>query len=250
MTDDIFNKPVDPPKTDADLFAVYADKLAAIKNADGSPKYTDLDKALDALNASQEHIKRLETEATARQVKEQALTVEAEAAKELRETIRRMSEGNDNNAGKPNSDNLTNTGGLSKEDAAKLVKDILDGERQTNAAVQNVSSVQDKLLAQFGDKARDVVKAKADELGITTEKLKELSATSPQMVLALFGTTSNFTNGNTSTYSLGAKPIVEPEIKLPEKSLLSGSGATTAKQVDLMKQIKAKVYAKNGIDLN
>lgn len=249
MTDDIFNKPADKQDDAVDLFAVYADKLAAIKNADGTPKYTDLDKALDALSASQEHIKRLETEAASRQANHDELTTQAAKAKELEEVIRRMSEGNDN-TGKLNDGNPVVTSGLSKEDAAKLVKDILDGERQTTLAVDNVRSVNDKLLAQYGDKAPDIVKAKADELGITTAKLKELSATSPAMVLALFGNASNSTRTNTSTYSLGTAAPVAPEIKLPEKSLLSGSGATTSKQTDLMRQIKAKVYAANGIDLN
>ena len=41
---------------------VYADQLADIKNAQGTPKYSSVSDALVALKSTQEHIKTLETE--------------------------------------------------------------------------------------------------------------------------------------------------------------------------------------------
>ena len=45
-----------------DINAVYADQLSAIKNEEGSSKYTNVTDALHALKASQEHIGLLERE--------------------------------------------------------------------------------------------------------------------------------------------------------------------------------------------
>jgi hypothetical protein len=225
---------------------VFADKLMAIKNADGSPKYTTLEKALDALKASQDHIPVLENDNKSLKEKVEALTAEANRVKELEEIVRRMTNGNQNNEEKPQGVTPQN-GGLSADDAAKLVRDILSQEKQVDTAKQNITTVQTKLVEKYGDKVQEVLKAKAAELGTSLDKLKELSATSPAMVLALFGDVSSSSSPTTTSIRINGIKQPDTTVQRPEKSIISGPGATDKNRIELMRKIKEEVYRKHGV---
>lgn len=76
----------------------FEDKLKVIVNDQGQPKYKDIPAALDALKASQDHIKRLEDEAKAAQALTLLKAVANKArADALEEIVNRLS----NNSGKP-----------------------------------------------------------------------------------------------------------------------------------------------------
>lgn len=249
FTDKENNEGVTPPNPNAldGAIDLFADKLMSITKEDGSPKYDNVEKALDALKASQEHIARLERENAEREQKLNELTETARKAEELEELVRRMSNG-DENAGKPNGNNPP-AGGLSEEAAAELVKRILNETKQVDTAVNNVKSVQETLVAKFGseEQAAQVIKTKAAELGTTAKQLKELSANNPAMVLALFGETKTSPSATTSSInSAGIKP--QPEVlQRPEKSIISGPAATDKNRAELMAKIKKNVYAKYGV---
>ena len=88
---------------------------------------------------------------------------------------------------------------------------------------------------------------KAQQLGISPERLKYISAESPNAALTLLGeTVTPPTNANTSSVRLPTGPSTE-ELKAPEKSLLSGQGATGRNQVDYLKRVKEKVYKEHGL---
>lgn len=216
-------------------------KLMEIKRPDGTPKYTDIDSALDALKNSQEYIPTLESENAT--LREQVKEVET-----LQETIKRLG-GNMNNE-KPNP--LTpDEGGRSVEAAEelvrKIVKESLEEDKQVNTAISNVKKVQDVLVTKFGDKATEQINAKAKALGTTAQALKELSAQNPSLVLELFGSSSTTDRPNHSSVNLSGYKPPEEELKAPEKSLLSGAGATSRNQVDYFNKIKERVNKRLGV---
>lgn len=140
------------------------------------------------------------------------------------------------------------SGGLSEQSAADLVRKLLNEEKQVTAAIQNVTNVQNKLIEQYGEAgAIEALNAKAKELGTTLKKLKELSAENPNMVLALFGGRSSSPSATTSSVNGGAFRPTEPELKRPEKSLISGVGATDKNRAEFMKQIKERVNKRLGV---
>jgi len=244
--DDVFgNKEITPslnePAAAKEIADIWVEKLTSIVRPDGTPKYTSVEDALDALRASQEHIARIETENA-------TLAEKAKETETLRETLDRLKAGNMNDE-KPKQETPA-SGGQSDDAAldARVLKALETREQQTKA-VENVKRVQDKLIEKFGskEKAQEAVVAKAAELGVSTEKLKLDSAQSPALVLALFGGVSSSTSPNIGSLNIrGGKPA-ETEIKRPEKSLLSGSGATDRNRADLMRQIRDKVYKDHGI---
>lgn len=76
---------------------------------------------------------------------------------------------------------------LSEEDLKSLVEKTL-AERETKATVeQNVATVEKELEAKYGTEAGSVVKAKAEELGISLARLGEIAQESPNAFFALIG---------------------------------------------------------------
>lgn len=229
-----------PPVVVNDPIDVFADKLMAIKKEDGTPKYDTLEKALDALAASQAYIPQLEAE-------NKELKTKAERAAELEGLVQRMSNG-DTGAEKPLVATPP-TGGLKEQDAAELVRKILNEDRAIDQAKNNVLNVQNKLITQYGGEAgaTEALKAKAKELGTTVKQLGELSAQNPSLVLALFGPSKSGPSATTSSINAsGLKPST-PTLKRPDKSLISGTGATDRARTDFMKQIRDEVLKRNGL---
>jgi len=70
-----------------------------------------------------------------------------------------------------------------------LVEQLMTKKEQTRTAEQNIAAANDAVLAQFGDKSGEMVKAKAAELGMTVERLKEIASESPTAFLQLIGVT-------------------------------------------------------------
>lgn len=217
--------------------------LMEIKREDGTPKYTDPVEAIKALQASQNHIRQIEAENA-------SLREKANKADTLEETLKKLG-GNMNNE-KPNP--LTEgEGGRSVEAAEELVAKLLEkklNEREAvNTAVSNVKRVQDTLISKFGgeDKAVEQIKAKAKSLGTTPSKLEELAAQNPSLVLELFGSSTATPSPSNGNINLGGyKPPVE-ELKAPEKSILSGAGATHKNQMEYFRKIKEATNKRLGV---
>lgn len=233
---------LDNDKAAATGIDLIVNKLMEIKRPDGTPKYSDPIAALDALKASQEHIQTIETENAS--LKEQVKEVET-----LQDTIKRLS-GNMNNNEKLTPQTKEESG-RSVEAAEELVAKILEkklGERDAvNTAVSNVKRVNDTLLSKFGEKTSEVVKAKAKALNTTPEALKELAAQNPQLVLELFGSSTAATSPNSSSISLGGYTPPVDELKPPEKSILSGPGATHKNQADYFNKIRERTNKRLGV---
>lgn len=222
----------------------WADKLKTITREDGTPKYKSVEEALEALAESQKFISTLKGENSELRSREEELSRKAAEAEALEEVVRRLKEGEQV---KPK-ENTTPEGGLNDDATVeKKLEELLNRKQQEAQALNNLKQVNDELLNKFGEKAPDVVKAKAQELGMTTEELKSLAAKSPKLVLGHFGSTPSKTPANTSSVNtVGLKPKDET-VKQPEHSLLSGRGATDRARAEYMRQIREDVYKKHGI---
>lgn len=220
---------------------IFVEKLLEIKREDGSPKYESVEDALDALKASQEHIRRIEAENAEYKTK-------AAESDQLKETLARLE---NKEVNKENPSDKTNTnGGLSEEAARELIRKQLQEEKTQETLVNNVKTVQDTLISKLGskEKAQEFVVKKAKELGMSPEALKQLSASSPNAALALLGeAVKPSSNVNTSTTRL---PLSQPdsELKAPEVSILSGRGATSKNQTDFAKRVRERVYKRMNVE--
>jgi len=74
------------------------------------------------------------------------------------------------------------------EDVIKsLVEQTLTKREKENTAAQNLKLAQQELASRYGTEAQARVTAKANELGISMERLSELASESPTAFLALLG---------------------------------------------------------------
>lgn len=219
---------------------IWTEKLKTIVREDGTPKYSTVEDALEALNASQAHIANIEAENA-------LLAEKAKEAQTLKETLERL--GNSMNEEKPVVVTPQANGGLSEEAALELVNNVLNSRQQTEVAINNIKTVESKLVSKFGSEeaAQRAIVAKAKELKVSLAKLKQDSATSPDYVLALFGNEKPTAAPNTGTINLSRPQPTDSEVKRPDKSILSGRGATDRNQTDLMAQIRANIHKKHGI---
>lgn len=232
---------VTPPTTSTPNDA-YANLLGAIKNEQGAPKYDSVEKALEALKHSQEYIPSLKTELEKREEELAGLRANKERYENLEAIVQRLTATKEpNGEGQPPA-----TKGLDEQAVSELVKRTLAETEMTRKANDNFNKVQNALVAKFKDKASDVVKQKAAELGVTTKELEELAKKSPVLTLQLFNTKAGETPSATSTdFNSSLQPTIPAGIKPPEKSLLSG--ASSKEVSDYFSKLKQDVYRKHDI---
>lgn len=229
---------------------LFEDKLKEIVNENGEPKYKDVNTAIDALKASQEHIRRLEQEAADRVKALEELSAKAAKAETLEEIVARLTSNPSNDKPAPKT---PETPVLSEDKIAELVANQLAKREQITQAQKNVNDVTTALTAKFGDvdKTKAAVAARAAELGMTAEKLGILSSSDPKLVLSLFGlanTPSSTPNPAPTSNYTSSNPQNNNELKRPDKSLLSGPGATDKNRQEFMKRIRDEVYKKYNVE--
>lgn len=225
----------------------FADKLKEIVNEQGQPKYKDTNAALEALKASQDHIKRLEAEKQAEKAIVDAAAAEKVRADALEEIVKRMTS---NSPQTPKQVETTTNAGTSEEATIKLLEKVLSTRDAEAAAKQNVSNVQNALLAKFGDKTKDLVAAKAKELGMTPQELGTLSSKNPQLVLTVFGLAGTTSSPQVTVPSATPfnAPKVDQPLERPAQSLISGAGATDKNRKAMMEKIRQEVYKKYNVE--
>ena len=80
-----------------------------------------------------------------------------------------------------------NTTQTSEVDIETLVEQAITKKEQARTVEQNVATANTAMVAQYGEKAGEVVQSKARELGISVDRLKEIAAESPTAFLQLVG---------------------------------------------------------------
>ena len=240
-TPPVDNQSSGEPNTPPEPVNLFEDHLKKITNPEGQPKYDSIPKALDALDHSQKHITSLTEEKLALEKEVEKLR-DAQANKQsVEEVLERLTAMN-----APTGSETPPQSGLDEEAVHKLVQSALNKEKQNSAKTENLTRVHETLTQKFGEKAREVINQKATELGTTPEQLGSLSAENPNLVLALFGTSTSTNSNPTSSSMRIPAGSVEPEpLAKPEKSLLFG--ATSKQQAEYMAKIKEAVYRKHNV---
>jgi len=147
----------------------------------------------------------------------------------------------------------TSVQGLGQEETAALFEQLLTNRDVKATQSGNMKTVQDALVATFGDAkaANEAVVAKAAELGTTAKALGDLSKVSPKMVLEYFKDVQSAPTGAPATSSINSDGFQTQQnadggLKRPKKSLLAG--ATSREQAAFMKEIQAEVYKKFNVE--
>lgn len=219
-----------------------ADLLASIKNEAGEQKYKTIEDALKALASSQAFIPQLLGEKKAAEEELLSLREKVNKIDSIEDVIKKLTANDDNKqvVTPPAS-------GLSAEAVQELVRNSLLEQEKAKVQKDNLAKVDNALKQKFGDKTKEVIAAKAAELGSSPEELGKLAVVNPNMVLALFNTPKgpSFTP-TTSSVSLPATKSENFDVAPPAKSVLLG--ATSRDQKAHMLEHKAAIYKKYGIE--
>lgn len=233
------NSPVADQQQPAPVQDPLKDLLASIQNEQGQPKYRDVPTALEGLRHAQGFIETLKAEKQALEAEHQRLRSELEKRQSVEDIVGRLANSQGNAS-------TTNTESLTPEQIAELVKNQFVNIQTQTVKESNLKSVNDALVKRFGDKAGEVLKAKADELGITVKRLGEIAQESPTAVLAYFPSVQQPQSQSSSLNTSGFQQAPAlADIPAPSKSLLSG--ASSREQAAYMKQIKEHIHKKYGV---
>jgi len=182
--------------------------LKGIVNENGEQKYQDVDTALKALQASQEHIAKLEAEHVA--LREQAS--KAKTAEELLAEVQKTQEVTPSH------------GEIDTSKLAQLVDERLNALDQANRSRENQDKVVSAMKEVFGDKAGEVFQQKAQDLGLDVGFLESVSAKSPEAALELLGVKNKPQQTHQSQGSVNTEtmPTQKPETP-PVKNVMFGA---------------------------
>lgn len=236
------NQSQETPVQEPSQASAFTDQLSKIRNEKGEQKYNSVDTALEALSHSQSYIPQLKTDLEAKEAEIARLTEELNKRAAVEDVVTKLT------AQQAQPETTPQVSGLNEQDVLNLVQNFSTKQQQEQAALANEKKVSDALFGQYGEKTQEVVSTKAAELGMTVEALQNLSRTSPQAALQLFGSVSGKTAPRTSG-SVNIPPSYttnSTDVAPPEKSLLRG--ASTKEQIDYLRKIRESVYQKHNIE--
>ena len=234
-----------PPVTPSDPFV---DKLMAIKNENGEPKYKSVEAALEALQASQQFIETLKTE-------KQGVLTELEKAKaelakmgNIEDFVQRISPQQKTAEPEPKPTSQGNPG-LSEVEISRLLETAIEKREREAAAVNNLQTVIGEVSKLHGDKAAVVIAQRAKELQTTTEALRELAKTNPTMALSLLNVKPSSPAGkpSQSTTIPPHNPTNENQPPVFEKSAARG-GLSNKELVERWRQVKDFTYKQLNVE--
>lgn len=206
----------------------YSEFLQAITNSEGKQKYKTVADALIGAAKAQEHIARLEHEnSDLRKVTTKVETLEQVLAK--LETGTKVDQ--------PHVPVV--------EDQEKLVLSVLERREMALREQANRKAVLDSLNERFGDKVKEILESKANDLGLTVSDLGAMAARSPKAVLEFFKDEKKGTptvQGTVNTQAL--QPAASTGAKAPDNIMW---GASTREVTDFFRQIKAEVNQALGV---
>lgn len=76
---------------------------------------------------------------------------------------------------------------LKPEEIDSLVNEAITKREKMSTAAQNIEAANAKITEVYGEKAAETVQAKAKELGLSMDKLKEIASESPSAFVQLMG---------------------------------------------------------------
>lgn len=215
------------------------EQLKNIKNENGEQKYSTLDKALEALLHSQQYIPQLKTELTTKEREIELMKQQLDTSNSVENLLNSFKENETNNTSTTEQKQVA-----TEVDISQLVLKTIEEREKVNIKANNIKTVDNHLVNLYGDKAAEVIRKKASELGVTPKQLAELSETSPAIVINLFKPETNpVVTPLKSGASIGITQPVQTQFE--HKNLMRG--AKTKDIVDYVSKIKQAVYEKYDI---
>lgn len=242
---DVFeNKPGETPPTPNDN--PWEDKLTSIVNESGEPKYKDVETALDALKASQDHIKRIEEENKTLKSKNQEMDVELAKMGSIDDFVNRIATPAQP---KPTEETPPKVETLSEDKVAEMLQATLANQRMQEVQEANVAKVTAALVEAHGDQANAFISQKAKELDTTPAALKEMAKSNPTVVLNLLGGGGKSKEAPAPQLSAKQSPTQLQEDGPPkfEKGVARG-GFTNKELVDRWKQVAEYTNKQLGVE--
>lgn len=222
----------------------FVDKLSAIKNENGEPKYKDVEAALEALQHSQQFIETLKQEKAQEAEKAKQLEAELEKRQSVDEAVERL-------MGKQSQEPADQraSSGLDANSVEEMVSNMLSKQRQQEVEANNLTQVVSQLTETYGDKAKEVIGKRAAELNTTPAELETLARTNPSMALDLLSGVK--VEGLPATVKTSQMTSTTPKNDLEppkfEKSIISG-GMTSSEVVDAWRQVQNYTNKKLGVE--
>jgi len=110
-------------------------------------------------------------------------------------------------------DTQDTTGAISEDNLKSLVEQTLTQRERENTVQQNLLQVDKELESSFGTEATATVQKKAQELGMSMERLRDIAAESPNAFFTLIGepqkTFSPMVQGTVRTEGVNMQPSTE-----------------------------------------
>lgn len=247
-TNDLFKEDKQPntqetpeqPQTDP-----FADKLLAIRNENGEPKYKDVNQALEALQHSQAFIEQLKNEKRELENKFENTESELKRMKAIEEYVERLKP-SDPPASQPK-ETPSGNGGLSEEQIAQLLEERLAARDREAKAATNLETVVNSLTQNFGDKASEVIKQRAQELNTTPEQIKKLAMDNPVMALTLLGSQGSANPSPTKSTHIPPREVPNDNPRPQwERSVVHG-GLTNRELTDRWKEAQQYTHKRLGV---
>lgn len=187
------SNPQDVKVAEASPVDPYVDLLKGITTEDGRAKYATVSDALNSIPHAQQHISQLEAELA--ELKAQAKEQQAY-----------------NEASRLENQQVQQEAAFGEDQVVGLLDQVLSQREAQASRAQNIQSTVGALVEKFGSKeaAEEAYNKKAAEMGVSVEMFNEIAATSPQAILAYFGSTGasapKQTSGTLSTEGTLDKP--------------------------------------------
>lgn len=102
----------------------------------------------------------------------------------------------------PNSGSTQDNTNLDASKLESLIEQTLTAREKKQTATQNIAETDQRLADMFGTEAGNVVKAKASELGMSLERLKEIASESPTAFFTLIGEAKSKETNSTAKSTL------------------------------------------------
>ena len=241
MTDNLFTsteQPTSQPPVDVNP---QADLLKMVLNERGEPKYSTMEEAFKGLANAQQYIPQLKTELSAKEQELAQLREELAKRQSVEEVVSKLTTAQQQ-------PQATTSGVIDEQGIEALISSKLSAFEQQKVQQTNVEFVQGELVKLFGEKTKELVAAKASELGMSVEELGSMAATKPKAVLSWFAqapqqSTTSVTTSSVNTSKFQQAP--QEPVGRPVKSLLSG--ASSQEQIEYMRKVTAEIHSKYGI---
>lgn len=224
----------------------FADRLSGIVNENGEQKYKSVEDALEALAHSQKFIKTLREEKQELENKFGTTQAELEKRRSVEDVVKELI-GEQSKAPAEPGKTAPEQPGLDEDKVRQMLEGMLNQRTQAQVEQENFSKVQNALLENYGDKARDVIRSRAKELNTTPTELEKLAKQNPAMALHLLGGVQVQDNAPFKPTQTPPRNGPKDELPAPKKGLING-GAPTSDVRDEWSQIKASVFKKYGVE--